>query len=468
MLWVKNNADKIYAFLGENEYKKHNIEKAQSYFEKSFVLGNHDIRQRNNYVDSLINSPLTISSQEKLICIAEDKIQDSASMKAQQFLYDLMRKIHKQYPYNYIQQAPFNRKILRWSNFPITYTFKNAQDVPESMYQEIENAFQEWEKYGAVKFAKIGAENANIAIEFKQNQTENTEYGQKYIIAFTTPTINQNSLDKMTIVFYPKDSEGNYFTPNQIYSTALHEIMHALGFMGHSYDKNNIMYLAKDNESLINDTRKVLTDADITTLNLLYKIKPDITNASLSQGEYLPYLLLGDEGDINFSKAKEAKNYINQAPTLPAGYIDLAENYVAEENFSAAIKCLEKALILSDSNDTNYIIYYNLAVSYFYINHLDMALSYIQKAEEITDSEDLHCLKAEIYSKQKETLKAENEYNYLLNKSPNNINYVINLTNIYIKNYNYLKARHVLKSFLKNNPQEKDNTCLKVYGLLKF
>ena len=458
---ARNNLDKIYAYLGEVNYKKNNIEQSQKYFEKSFLLGNKNFNQREMYINSIINSPLTLNSQEKLINIAEDKIDDVASLRAQQFLYDLKRKIHDLYENNYIKQAVYNQKVVRWGKLPITYTFINTNSIPDKFISEKESEHQ-------ILFTKINETDANILIEFIENQTKEMEYGQKYIVAYTVPDVVQNKLQKMTIKFYLKDLEGNEFSANQIYNTALHEIFHALGFMGHSYNRDNIMYLSKDNNTLIKDSREILTPADISTLKLLYKIKPDITNSNELKSEYMPYLILGDDSEINSAKAKEAKNYINQAPTLASGYIDLAESFVAEKRYPEAIKSLEKALLLADTKEIQGIVYYNLAVVYFYINHLEMALDYLNQALDIKDTEELHYLLAEIYNKQGDEIKTVEEYNYLIKIAPQNIDYTINLTNFYIKKKDYINARKILKNFLKNNPQEKNNPRLSPYGLLKI
>ena len=467
-LYFKNNADSIYAHIADNYYKKNQIQKAQEYYEKSFALGNKNAKQREAYVNSIITSPLTVESQQKLANIAEDKIQDEASLRAKYFLYDLKQEIHRKYKLNYIKQAPFNQKILRWGKLPITYTYRNTQGVPAQFIQEIDNAFTEWEKASAHKvlFSKINNNDANILIDFQSNKAEDLEYGKKYVVAYTVPNVMGAKLKNMQIKFYLQDPSGEYFTQNQIYNTALHEIFHALGFMGHSYDKKNIMYLSKDNNTLINDSREEITEADVSTLELLYKIKPDITNSDELKSEYVPYLILGDDEEVNFSKAREAKNYIRQAPTLPNGYIDLAESYVTEKRYPEAIRNLEKALSLADSDDIRYIVYYNLAVSYFYINHMEMARDYVSKAFEIKDSEELHYLLAEIYLKEEKTEHAVEEYKGLTESYPRNMDYAINYANIYVKKHDYVSARKILKNFLKNNPNEKNNPRLSPYGAI--
>ena len=465
--YFNQNSAKVYSMLGDFYYRNNEISKAQVYYEKSFALGNQDSKLRESYVNSIINYPLTIESQEKLVKFLQNNIDDGANLKVKYFLADLRQEIHQKYPENYILQAPYNQKIVHWSKFPITYSYKNSENVPKEFIEEIDKAFSSWEKVGVVLFTKVTGKS-DIVIEFNSKKIDDVEYGKKYVVAYTNPEINLNKLDHMYMIFYTQAPSGEEFTRNQIYNTALHEIFHALGFMGHSFDKENIMYLSKDKQVLINDTRLELTNADKETLKLLYKIKPDITNGDGLEYDYISYLVLGNDEDINCSKAKEAKYYINSAPALPSGYISLAESYVAKQEYAKAIKTLEKALRFADSSDVEYVVYYDLAVSYFYIANSEMAIDYVKKAQQIKDAEELHYLLAEIYLKAGDKKNAILEYNYLIKKAPENISYVINLANIYIQNHKYLRARKILKEYLKNNPSQKENKKLSPFRVLLF
>ena len=460
------NAAEVYAYVGNYYFKHNHVAKAQKYYEKAFILGNRDEELREVYVNSIINSPLTVENQEKLVKIAEGEVTDAASVSAKYFLYDLKREIHRKYPLNYIKQAPYNQRIVRWSKLPISYAYKNRDAVPQEFVREIDAAFSEWEHQGVVLFAETNNNDANIQIEFLPPKQEKVELGEKYVIAYTSPIIAADELKSMEIKFYTQSPDGTPFSSTQIYNTALHEIFHALGFMGHSYDKNNIMYLTKDAASEGGDTE--LTDADKMTLELLYKIKPDITNKGDLVGDYVPYLVLGDDEEVSFSKEKEARNYIQHAPELAGGYIDLAESYVAQKKYPEAIRVLEKALQLVDNKDAKYIVCYNLAVSYYYINHFELAEDYLARAAEIKQSEELHFLRAEIKLHQNDYDAAIAEYRYLVRVSPDNINYAVYLANIYLKKHDYIRARAVLKNFLKNNPNEKNNEKLAPYKMLLF
>ena len=464
-VYFRANTASVYSNLGNFYYKRNDINKAQMFYEKSFANGNTDFKTRELFVNSLINSPLNLATQKKLIKIAEDNIQDKAKFNAQKFLYDLKREINNQYPNNYIKQATLNQQIVRWGKFPVTYTLKNKNIAPSEYVNEIRAGFSTWERVG-IPFVEVD-KNANIVIDFLNNTNKEIEYGKKYVIAYTVPNISSKKLNEMDIHFYIQTPDGQRFTNNQIYNTAIHEIFHALGFMGHSFNKDSIMYFSQNSDYFINDTRLNLTVEDINTLKLLYKIAPDITNDNELAGEYLPYLVLGGSDEVSISKVKEAKNYIYNAPTLPSGYIDLAESMVARKNYPQAIKCLEKALQLAETKDMFYIIYYNLEVVYIYIGHDEMSLEYIKQAEEIKNAEELHFLRAEILAKS-DIEQAIAEYEYLTKIAPNNIEYATRYANLYIKKRNYFKARKILKLFIKNNPNMKNNSKLSNYGILLF
>ena len=175
---------------------------------------------------------------------------------------------------------------------------------------------------------------------------------------------------------------------------------------------------------------------------------------------------MGDNADVSYAKADEAKKYINKAPKVPSGYIDLAQALINQKDYDEAVSNLQKALYLSKNDDTKYLVLYNLALVYYFDKEYDFALFYVNKAKEIKDDDELHLLNAEIYKNNNNKKMAAKEYMYLLSKNPDNIEYVINLTNIYISKHDYLNARKVLKQYIKRNPQEKKNPRFKPCRLL--
>lgn len=465
---INKNFDKIASYQAKQCFKKNDIACAQRNFEKAFSLGLHQDKDRDIYINTLINEPLTIESQKKLVNFLEFPIEDSARIKVEHFLYDLKREIHKNYPDNYIANATYNQKVIRWGKKPITYSFTGTEKIPLYYKQEIENAFNTWENVTdrELLFTEDNI-SPNITINFLEHNPADIE-NNKYIVAYTAPDIQGPTLNKMTIKFYLKDIEGNYFSENQVYNTALHEIMHALGFMGHSNNKKTIMYLTKDSQTLNKDSRDIPTSADVNSLRLLYKIKPEITNSFELAGEYIPYLVIGDDTEINTAKKREAQSYIRKAPGISAGYMDLAESYVTAKDYPRALVSLEKALNLADSEDVKQMIYYNIAIVYYHMDHTELAFDNVQRSMQISENEDQHHLLAEIYTREQNFSKAIGEYKYLIDKHPNNLDYTIALTNLYIRQKEFFKARKVLKNFVQQNPTEKNNPRFESYGILKL
>ena len=457
----------LYANLGSYYTKKDNYVAAQNYYEKSYLLGNKNKDFREKYVNLLINSPLTIDAQERLVSIAEDGQKDQANESARYFLYNLKREIHNKYPNNYIQQASYNQKVIHWGKMPITYSIKQMKDVPPDIIKAVNDAFDSWERASSarIRFERVSI-NPDIAVSFTNNKIKSPNPGEKYVIAYTLPDLSSNKLNEMNVVLNLSNVDREPFTPNQIYNTSLHEIFHALGFLGHSFDKENVMYVSQSNEVIVNNERREISDADKSTLELFYKIRPDITNASELHYEYIPYPVMGDNADVSYAKADEAKKYINKAPKVPSGYIDLAQALINQKDYDEAVSNLQKALYLSKNDDTKYLVLYNLALVYYFDKEYDFALFYVNKAKEIKDDDELHLLNAEIYKNNNNKKMAAKEYMYLLSKNPDNIEYVINLTNIYISKHDYLNARKVLKQYIKRNPQEKKNPRFKPCRLL--
>lgn len=467
--YIHNNLGEIFGVRAEYYFKRNNIEKALEFYEKAFELGLKSSQKREAYVNMLINMPMTIVTQEKLLAFVKNPIEDVAFIKAKYFFNDIKREIYRKYPENFIVNTVYNQKVMRWGNSPITYSFVVNDNVPKYFVTEIENALTEWEKAtDSVILFEENDRNPNIVIKFNNEQSLGKDDNQKFVVAYTSPMVNFNSLMTMEINFYLKDPTGKYFSKNQIYNTALHEIAHSLGFMGHSDNKNDVMYLTKDSISESNDIRENLSNADINTIKLLYQIKPQISNIDNPKGDYIPYIVLGSKTEINNEKLEEARLYIKKASNLPAGYIDLAEAYVAIKDYQKAIKNLNIALKLADNEEIKSMIYFNLAVVYFYTDLLDESQKYLNQSMNYNKTPEKYYLQGEIFVREGRLEDAIKIYSNLIAKTPDNIEYVIALTNIHILNHDYLKARSILKDFFKRNPMQKGNSRFAPYGILKF
>ena len=99
-------------------FEQNDMAKAQQYFEKAFALGINDTKQRDLYVSSIINSPLDTKSQEKLVKFIQLPVDDGAKLKAEYFLYDFKREIHRLYTAFYISRFPLCESDMRSAGEP--------------------------------------------------------------------------------------------------------------------------------------------------------------------------------------------------------------------------------------------------------------------------------------------------------------------------------------------------------------
>ncbi len=395
----------VFFKAGLNEYKVKHFEKAHKYLSIAKNLKPDNKEYKYNYVLALASIPPTYNVQKEMYALSKDNVTDSAARLALVQTDFWKRRILKKYGQNYIEQTPYDSKIIRWdiASFPLKVyiDFPSNDKLPDYYREEISKALNQWEtSSGFLKFTFTQkAKEAQIVIKFLP-LPENNCVGRvcKYVVAFTEPTIKVDMLKKMTITLYDKDAYGNYFSDKELYNTILHEIGHALGIMGHSYSTDDLMYMSNEEQQNNIYTRfrssfQYISAKDINTITLLYNLAPDISNIPVSKIEkeklIYPPIILGTAEDMQMDKIKEAKNYIKKAPAIPNGYIDLGIAYAQLGQKNNALKALNKALELSKTPQDNYIVYYNMAVVEMNAGNLSKALINARKAQEYFDSEEI-------------------------------------------------------------------------------
>ena len=102
------------------------------------------------------------------------------------------------------------------------------------------------------------------------------------------------------------------------------------------------------------------------------------------------------------------------------------------------------------------------------MDNLEKSYYYLKRSEEYKKNNEKEYFLAEIYTKYGKYDEAIKIYLNLSNKNPDNIEYIIALTNSYILNRDFFNARKVLKKFIKNNPKDKNNKRFEAYGILKI
>lgn len=396
---------------GQIEEGKQNYAKASRCYKNALLLDSKDKDYRYAYVNSLTKLKPDINVQKEMFKIADDGQNDSAQQLASMTVDKWRFALLKNFGDNYIEQAIFHDGIIRWSidKFPIKVFINNQSDknLPDYYTKQIKNALSQWQtSTEIIKFALVNnLKDADIIINISQLPSDICkENNCQYTVGFTLPEYKDKTLKNMTITLYATNPKGNYFTDKELYNTVLHELGHALGIMGHSYNQNDLMFMSNENSARFSEYKssfQYLSSKDINTIKLLYKLEPDITNSDKSgeKGLIYPPVVFGSQNDIKQRKLKEAQNYVQKAPDISNGYIDLGIAYLETNDNLNAEKSFQKAYQLAKSSTERYIASYNLAIVYFDSKKYEKAKEIAETAKKESDTDEINNLLMEINSK---------------------------------------------------------------------
>ena len=201
----------------------------------------------------------------------------------------------------------------------------------------------------------------------------------------------------MIITVYERDPYGKLLSTKELHNTVLHEIGHALGIMGHSNNPADLMYMSTNQDRIEAPGSKnfaFFTPNDISTLKLLYKLLPDITNVPISQidttGLLYPPILIGDDYTVKMRKLVDAQKYVKKAPNISGGYIDLGIAFAELGKIEEAKKSFNKALALAATENEKALAYYNLAVVSMSNKKYKDAIKYAEISKTIMPSEEIN------------------------------------------------------------------------------
>ncbi len=350
---------------------------------------------RYYYTKSMMCMPVTMDIQKRVFKIADSAAEDSAAVLAQNRIADWKYAFGE----NYIEQAPSNEGIIRWDtqSFPLKIYYGAAAAVPQYYETRTWQAFSQWENSsGFLKFKRVDKKyDANIVVEVVPAQHNCQGERCQYIMGVTEPVIKSRRLESMKITMYAKDPAGNYFSEKDFFNTIIHEAGHALGVMGHSYNEDDIMYLASDESDMYKAYRsdfQSLSERDVNTIKLLYRMVPEISNGPCADSTVYPPVVLGSGKVVCSRKIKEALYYIKQAPDMSAGYVDLGSAYAQDGQIERAVEAFEQGLARAATDEEKYIIYYNMAVVYINNRNPEQARKYALQAQAIDDNQEIRDL----------------------------------------------------------------------------
>jgi len=460
--------------LGKQYYDKQDYKSAYFPFKKIFKFKSKDYDYLYFYAFTLTKLPKILDVQEELVKVSQAIPMSSSSILAQSEIDKYKKNVLKKYSSSYIENVGYGSKVLRWnlstSPLKIAFVHEHSQ-VPPYYPAMVMQAFNAWKKVfeRKIDFTQVDkAENADIIVVFTDNldETKCTEDDCKINTGLTTPKIENFKLKNMTISLKVLDQNSVPYPKNQIYNTALHEIGHALGIMGHSYNKSDVMYPVSEMKSYM----KYLSSNDISTINLLYKIKPDITNLSYDKKQLAAFisseLVMGSEKARSNQKVMEAKRYLAAAPTA-RGWANLAEAYSEAGDYNKANQAYNTALSLAGYGERGNI-YYNMAVSSYNAKNYDAAIDYAQKSLLYEKTEEAGELIGFAYLKTQQVDLAINQFKSLIERYPQNSNHYVNLATSYIIKLNFVEAGKTMNRLLEVKPDAKNEDNVKKYLILAF
>ena len=403
-----------YFKVGMSYYKNARYQEAYDHMKKALIFHKNKTDYRYYYVLSLAKLKPTYDVQKEMFEFANDDKKDSAHLAAGIQVNVWRNNLIQRYGSNYIERAPLDSNIIRWNpkTFPLKVyiSAKDNGNYPDYYSSEVVKAFSRWTAAsGFISFKIIDTEPAaQIIVNYENSPSTSCEANNcKYVVAHTDPVIKGGLLKKMVITIYDRDANGSFFSDKELYSTVLHEIGHALGIMGHSYSTDDLMYMSNqtnaDSNRLFIKHRSAfqyISLKDISTLRMLYNMAPDISNTPISEFNiksliYSP-IVLGTAKQMGSQKLKEAQIYVEQAPNIPGGYIDMAIAYDELGQFDKALEAFQKAYNLAKDKNDKFIIMYNISAMYLNNNNPESALEYAKQAQQIDDNDDIQELLSNI------------------------------------------------------------------------
>lgn len=437
---------------GKKAFYMGNYSAANTYFKKALTVDPKNTRYHYFYAQTFIHlKNINEALNEYMKIIELSPYSDTAKLsyiginKIQEYKITQKKLIYTQIDNNsqkslnnlpvgdsYIENALDNGLVLRWSlsGNPLKVYFEeptNLSSYKKEYYTAAKNAFNSWINESGISLKYETANNkkdANIIITFVDSigQAEKHEGKTGFIGGLTTNHKKNNILQYIDVQLSTKKPNDEVFKYEEIYNTALHEFGHAFGIMGHSSNKNDIMYAISTDES--KNTILKLSPRDKNTLNILYKLDADISN--FTEKELIARkskkdngtnsAILGDNKQRLQNKLKEAQNYVNQVPYHAISWTSLGDAYKNLNKDNEAIDSYKKALTI----DPNYL--------------------------------QARTSLAELYNQQGSITASILEYQKLIDSDPKNINYSYNLAQIYYKNKQLMEAKKVIYNLKANNP----------------
>ncbi len=297
---------------GVTAYKVKNYPKAASLLQKSLREnpGNADgvfylgmaYTHLNNYegarkaFETVIQmvppgDPLAAKARNNMDYVTKQQITlASSSAKAAQVLNTSLSRASKP---NYLTYAIPSGKVVHFSTarMPIKVYIDDGASLPgwnTEMKQSVTYAMRAWQSAtgGKVSFVQTYTKsNADIMVTWQKT------FDEGKIGVSPWQTIGDTIIRSDVILSTLNPQTGKAFSLDALKQVAMHEMGHAIGIKGHSPYPEDIMFWSKTYD------RTTLSQRDITTIGMLYKLEADIqNNAGMSTAMTQKYFQLYESG----------------------------------------------------------------------------------------------------------------------------------------------------------------------------
>ena len=409
---------------------------------------------------TLSKMPLTYENQKALYDISQLEDCEKASNYADAVLADIRKQIDKKIGSNYIDNVLYEDILFRWNtNQPIKYFISNNNNSSKEYVDTVKKAFSLWSmaSNGEIIFQEaMTTSNADIIVSLLNGIVTTNNYNDINKSGNTTPIIKNNVLQRVDIDLNTGNSNGQQYNIGDFRIVAQHEIGHALGLSGHSSNPNDIMYYSGDYINKVNPNLS-FSKRDINTLNLLYKMVPDVINTPINPSEYDNFfyhnIITSIPGENFELEMQRLLTYLKQDMRNIPAWVDLAINYGIKKQYQRSNMILKSILPLTKNNyQFQFVVLYNMAANSYKMKKYQESQRFLQMATRYQEDIDTQILEAFIDLKLNKKELGKGKLKVLNDKYPNHIEIALKLAQVYYFDKERAKAKQVINKLLEVNP----------------
>lgn len=302
---------------------------ARYYLAQAYLMQNR-VQDANFQYNKIVliapSSDAAILSQKGISLIRQSYINSNGVASAD----DLAR-----YKDNYLDYVlTGSGDNYKWASFPVSVYIE-----PKKQKDDVKKAFDQWQDRTnkLITFNYVDSpEKAKITVSFI-DKLESSSTKKSYEAGDSKPYYQGINIIKSEIRILTKDPETNQdIESNYITATALHEMGHSLGFVGHSPKDEDVMAARADSP------KTSLTNRDLNTINLFYKIDKQS-------------LLARKSGQTDL-KLQQALDYVSKSPEKAVGWANLGDIYRGKKMYKESITNYNKAISIEPGSANLYAI----------------------------------------------------------------------------------------------------------------